>query len=411
LESTSLPSRTDGNGLAGLGRGAGRSRFAEIPRAGLFGDEHDQLRSTVRTWVERELRPRAEVWERDGDFPFKEIFRRAGTLGLFGAKYEEAYGGTGPDLVADAVITEELTRCGSGGVAAALGAHKDLGPYYVYKFGTEEQRQRWLVPAVEGKKIGALAVTEPGAGSDVGGISTKAMRDGSHWVLYGTKTFITNGPIADFVVVAAKTDPDAGRKGITQFVVDRETPGITVSRIDTVGWRTSHTGEMHMDGIRVRDENRLGEVNRGFYQIMANFQWERLVMALAAVAAADLTLQLAQTYASERQAFGRPIAKFQVWRHRFADLATEIEAARSLSYHALRKMIAGEDATKEVSMAKWLATELDWKVADEALQVHGGYGYMMEFPVQRAWRDSRLGPIGGGSTEIMKEIIGRLMGL
>ena len=179
----------------------------------------------------------------------------------------------------------------------------------------------------------------------------------------------------------------------------------------TVGWRTSHTGEIHLDGLRVPDGQRLGEVNRGFYQIMANFQWERLVMALGAVTGAEQTLDLGIRYANERQAFGRPVAKFQVWRHRFADLATEIEAARSLSYHALRKMLAGEDATMECSMAKWFATELSWKVADESLQVHGGYGYMMEFPVQRAWRDSRLGPIGGGSTQIMKEIIGRLLGL
>jgi acyl-CoA dehydrogenase len=286
-----------------------------------------------------------------------------------------------------------------------------LGPYYVYRFGDEDQRRRFLVPAIAGEKIGALAVTEPGAGSDVGGITTKAMKDGDHWVLYGTKTFITNGPIADFIVVAAKTDPDAGRKGITQFVVERAQPGVAVTRIGTVGWRTSHTGEMHLEGVRVPDENRLGEVDKGFYQIMANFQWERIVMALAAVTGAEQTLELAQTYAGEREAFGRPVARFQVWRHRFADLATEIEAARSLTYHALRKIVAGEDATKEVSMAKWFSSELSWKVADEALQVHGGYGYMMEFPVQRAWRDARLGPIGGGSTEIMKEIIGRLLGL
>jgi acyl-CoA dehydrogenase len=388
-----------------------RSRFADIPRFGLFTEQHDDLRATVREFVARELRPYAEIWEGDGDFPIKKVFRQAGSLGLFGAKCEEAYGGTGPDLIADAVITEELTRCGSGGVAAALGAHKDLGPYYVYRFGTEEQRQRWLVPAVAGTKIGALAVTEPGAGSDVGGIATKAIRDGSHWVLYGTKTFITNGPIADFIVVAAKTDLDAGRKGITQFVVERTAPGVSVNRIETVGWRTSHTGEMHLDGVRVPDDQRLGELNKGFYQIMANFQWERIVMALAAVAGAEQTLELATEYGSERQAFGRPVARFQVWRHRFADLATEIEAARSLTYHALRKMVAGEDATKEVSMAKWFSGELSWKVADEALQIHGGYGYMMEYPVQRAWRDARLGPIGGGTTEIMKEVIGRLLGL
>jgi acyl-CoA dehydrogenase len=385
--------------------------WSAIPRAGLFTDDHEEWRHAVRSFVERELRPHAEEWERAGNFPMREVFPRAGSMGLFGAKYELEYGGTGPDLIADAVITEELSRCGSGGVAAALGAHKDLGPYYVYRFGNEEQRRRWLVPAIAGELIGALAVTEPGAGSDVGGIQTKAARDGSDWVLSGTKTFITNGSVADFVVVAAKTDPEAGRKGITQFVVETGTAGFESRRQDTVGWRTSHTGELSLQDVRIPDENHLGEVGQGFYQIMANFQWERLVMALGAVVGAEATLELGMRFARERSAFGRPVAKFQVWRHRFADLATEIEAGRSLTYHALRKMAAGEDATKEVSMAKWFTAELGWRVADEALQVHGGYGYIKEFPVERAWRDARLGPIGGGSTEIMKELIGRLMGL
>ena len=385
------------------------TRFETIPRAGLFTEEHEELRRVVRQWVERAIRPHVEDWERARDFPVRDLVRQAGTIGLFGAKYGSAVGGTGPDLVADAVITEELARCGSGGVAAALGAHKDLGPYYVYRFGTEEQRREWLIPSVAGETIGALAVTEPGAGSDVAAIEARAVRgaDGG-WRLTGTKTFITNGPIADFVVVAAKSDPEAGRDGISLFMVRGGSAGFAARRIETVGWRTSHTGELVFDEAPAE---LLGEENRGFHHVMANFQWERLVMALGAVAAAERTLELGIAYGRERHAFGRPIAKFQVWRHRFADLATEIEAARSLSYHALRTMAAGEDATREVSMAKWFATELDWKVADESLQIHGGYGYMMEFPVQRAWRDSRLGPIGGGTTEIMKEIIGRSYGL
>src|SRR6266571_8471010 len=201
------------------------TRFDTMPKAGLFREEHQELRAAVRKFVEGQIRPHVEEWESAGDFPYREVFRDAAKMGLFGAKYEEAYGGTGPDLVADAVITEELTRCGSGGVAAALGAHKDLGPYYVYRFGTEEQRQRWLVPAIAGERIGALAVTEPGAGSDVGGITTKAVRDGDGWVITGQKTFITNGSIADFAVVATKTDPDAGHRGLTLFVVERDSPG------------------------------------------------------------------------------------------------------------------------------------------------------------------------------------------
>ncbi len=387
------------------------TRFDVIPKAGLFTEDHDELRATVRRFVERELAPHAEEWEQRRDFPFRDVFRQAGAIGLFGAKYDAPYGGTGPDLVADAVITEELARCRSGGVAAALGAHKDLGSFYLYRFGNEAQRQRWLVPAIAGDAITALAVTEPEAGSDVGGIRTRATRDGADWVLTGTKTFTTNGPIADAVVVAAKTDPEAGHQGISLFVVERGCPGFVAQRVETVGWRTSHTGELAFDECPVPGDALLGEENRGFYQIMENFQWERMVMALAAIAGAETTLETAIHYGRERQAFGRPVLKFQVWRHRLADLGTEIEAARSLSYHALRKLVAGEDAVREVSMAKWFGTELSWKVADEALQIHGGYGYMMEFPVQRAWRDSRLGPIGGGTTEVMKEIIGRTYGL
>lgn len=410
-------------------------RLAALPRYGLFTEEHEILRKGIREFIERRLLPNVEEWERNRDFPVREVFAEAGEMGLFGAKYEEAYGGTGPDLVADAVINEELVRCASGGVAAALGSQKDLGPYYVYRFGTEEQRRRWLVPAIAGEKIGALAVTEPGAGSDVAGIQTRAIREGEEWVLSGAKTFITNGAIADFSIVAARTDggsggvarqerdrpgkdsgrtprsDGAGHEGVTLFVVERDTHGFETSRVHTLGWRTSHTGEMVFQDCRIPASNLLGEEGRGFYQIMENFQWERVAMALAAVSAAALTLDHAIAYAKDRHAFGRPVSTFQVWRHRFADLATDIEAGRSLTYHALRKIVRGEDAIREVSMAKWYTAELGWRVADEALQVHGGYGLMMEFPVQRAWRDSRLGPIGGGSTEIMKEIIGRSYGL
>jgi alkylation response protein AidB-like acyl-CoA dehydrogenase len=390
-----------------VARDAG-DRFAAIPRDGLFTEDHDRLRDGVRGFVERRLAPHAEAWEREGDFPAREVFREAGGMGLFGAKYEERWGGTGPDLVADAIVTEELAGSGSAGVAAALGAHKDLATLYVHRFGTDEQRERWLAPSVAGERIGALAVTEPEAGSDVAAITTSAERDGDTWVLFGTKTFVTNGPIADYVVVTARTDPEAEpHRGLSLFVVDAETPGLEARRIETVGWRTSHTGEISLDGCRVPVANLLGPEGEGFGLLMENLRWERLVMALAAVAAARRTLATAERYANERTAFGRTVGRFQVWRHRFADLHTEIEAARALTYHALRCVIGGEEAEREVAMAKWYACELDWRVADEALQVHGGYGYMKEFPVERAWRDARLGPIGGGTTEIMKEIVGR----
>jgi acyl-CoA dehydrogenase len=388
------------------------TRFATIPRCGLFSEEHEDLRKVVRSFVERDLAPHVDRWERDEEFPHREVFAAAGALGLFGATIGPEDGGTGPDLVADAVITEELARCGSGGVAAALGAHRDLAMCYVSRFGDAELRGRWLPPAVAGARIGALAVTEPDAGSDVASIRAAATPEGDVWRVTGAKSFVTNGPIADFVVVAARTRAGGGHRGISLFLVDagseREEGRMTATRMRTLGWRTSQTGELAFDGAV---GHLLGRKHAGFEHLAGTFPWERLSMALGSLAAADRTLELARSYARDRSAFGRPVATFQVWRHRFADLATEIEATRSLTYHALRSLVAGEEAVREVSMAKWLATELEWRVADEALQVHGGWGYLSEFPVQRAWRDARLGPIGGGTTEVMKEIIGRSYGL
>jgi alkylation response protein AidB-like acyl-CoA dehydrogenase len=376
----------------------------------LFSPEHDELRAAVRAFVDKELFPHAQEWEDKEAFP-REIFERVGALGFFGAKYPEDIGGSGPDVVADAVVTEEITRCASGGVAASLGAHKDLGSLYVFSFGNREQHERWLRPAIEGRLVSALGVTEPDAGSDVAGIKTSAVRSGDDWVINGSKMFITNGSWADYVVVAAKTDPDAGHDGISLFVVEAGTPGFEARRIPMLGWRTGHTGELSFSDVRVPNDNLLGEAGKGFYAIMQNFAWERLIMALAQVAGAQRTYDLAKAYALERGAFGRPVGKFQVWRHRFADMATRIAAGRALTYRALRLYVAGENPIREVAMAKLYTSEVAFHVADECVQVHGGYGYMMEFPAQRAWRDSRLGPIGGGTSEIMKEIIGRTLGL
>ena len=376
----------------------------------LFSDEHEELRASVRNFVERELLPKAEEWETQESFP-KELFLRVGELGFFGMKYPPEVGGSGPDMLADAVVTEEFARCGSAGVSASLGAHKDLAMLYVYNFGNAEQHKRWLAPAIEGKMVGGLGVTEPDAGSDVASIKTRARRDGDHWILNGAKTFISNGAWADFVVVAAKTDPEAGHKGITLFVVEAGTEGFASRRLPMLGWRTGQTAELHFENVRVPDSGRLGDVNSGFYAIMQNFVWERLIMALGQVAGAERTYELAKAYATNRPAFGRPVSKFQVWRHRFADMATRIEAGRALTYHALRRAASGEQPIREAAMAKLFTSEVAFKVADECVQVHGGYGYMMEFPAQRAWRDSRLGPIGGGTSEIMRELIGRTYGL
>ncbi len=368
------------------------------------------MRRSVRSFVDRELRPHADEWERAAEFP-RDVFARAGELGLLGMKFPPDVGGSGPDFIADAVVTEELTRCGSGGVAAALGAHKDLACLYLYNFGSPEQHQRWLVPALAGEKIGALGVTEPDAGSDVANLRTTARRDGDGWVINGAKMFITNGEWADFVVVAAKTDPEGGHEEITLFVVESGAAGFEARRIPTLGWRTSKTGEISLADVRVGDDFKLGDEGTGFHAIMRNFAWERLVMALSQVVAAQHSYEVARSYALNRTAFGRPIGKFQAWRHRFADMATRIEASRSLTYLALRKFQSDDNPMREAAMAKLHSSELAFHVADECLQIHGGYGYTTEFQAERAWRDSRLGPIGGGTSEIMRDLIGKTYGL
>jgi acyl-CoA dehydrogenase len=392
----------------------------------LFRPEHEELRTSARAFVEREIAPHVEDWERAEDFP-RDLFRRAADAGFLGLKFDPAVGGSGPDLLAAAVWTEELARCGSGGVAADLGATTDLAALYVARSGSEELQQRYLPATLGGGLVGALAITEPAAGSDVAGITTRARRDGEGWVLDGEKVFITNGAWCDWVVVAAKVSPGDGAPTedphgqITLFVVDGDDPGFSRRRMAMLGWRTSHTGELRFDGVRIGDEQRLGDVGSGFAQITRAFAWERLSMSLGAVSAAAKTLDLAIAYAREREAFGRPVASFQVWRHRFADLNTRIATGRALTHQALRLVVAQEEGgegapdpavvLRTVAMAKLVTQRLAFDVADECVQVHGGAGYMMEYPAQRAWRDARLGPIGGGTDEIMREIVAKTYGL
>ncbi|MFZ5631438.1 MAG: acyl-CoA dehydrogenase family protein [Bacillota bacterium] len=371
----------------------------------LFQEEHEMLRKSLRAWVEREIKPHVEEWEEKGEFP-RELFTRAGELGFLGLTYPEEYGGSGEDYLAGAVFTEELARCGSGGVAAGLGASIGIAAPQIYKFGSEELKRRFLVPTISGEKIGALGITEPNAGSDVASIQTTARDGGDHYVVNGSKIFITNGVRADYVVAAVKTDPAADYKGISLLVIEKGTPGFSVAKkLDKLGWNASDTGELIFEDCRVPKENLVGRENEGFYYIMQNFAWERLVMALAGVAGAQLSLEEAIRYAQQRIQFGRPLSKFQVIRHKLADMASLVETARCLTYHALSLYVAGEDALTAVAMAKIYACEAASRVADEALQIHGGYGYMMEYPVQRFWRDARIGTIGGGTTEIMKQII------
>jgi acyl-CoA dehydrogenase len=387
----------------------GGQRAATAPGAAgweLYSDEHRALRARVRRWVTDRLAPNVDDWEADEDFP-RDVFVDGGREGLFGCKVPPEDGGTGPDFVADAVVTEELAACGSGGVAAALGAHKDLGSYYIARFGTADQRRRWVPAALRGRCVTALAVTEPGAGSDVAGVRTRARRgSGGDWILDGAKTFITNGTWADVVVVLALTDPDAGgHHGQTLLVVEAGDAGFAAQRIRTLGWRTSHTGALSFNAVRLPADRVLGGdamVGAGFTCVMRNFQWERIVMALAAARAAERVVD--DAVAAARVAGGPG------WPYRLAEAALEVSAARRLAEHALRLHVAGADAVREVSMAKSHACRVAVGACETAIDVLGPAAFASA-RWERALRDARLGPIGGGTTEILHEVIGRSYGL
>jgi acyl-CoA dehydrogenase len=353
-----------------------------------------------------------DEWEEAREFP-RELYRRCGELGFLGLKFPEDLGGQGGDHLHDAVWVEELARSGgSGGVSAGLNAHTSIAMPPIFKFGDRSQHERWLVPGIAGERIGALGITEPGAGSDVAGIRTFARKVDGGYVVNGSKTFITNGVRADFLVCACKTTESGGHDGISFLVLEREMPGYEVARkLEKMGWHASDTGELSFTDVEVPDENLLGEHNGGFRLIMANFAWERLLMAIGAVGAMDRVLETAITYAGEREAFGRPIGKFQSTRHKVAEMAMKAESSRAITYNALRLFHTGHDCIQEVTMAKLVTQRALVDIADECLQIHGGYGYMREYGIERALRDSRLGPIGGGTDEIMKEILGKTMGL
>jgi alkylation response protein AidB-like acyl-CoA dehydrogenase len=376
-----------------------------------FTEEHDLLRKSIRDFVESELAPNASQWEADHDFP-DSVFHRLGEVGFLGLSYPEEYGGSGGDYLCQIVLAEEMTRCNSGGVAMAVAVQTDMAVPPVFKFGTEEQKQRYLVPALKGEKIFALGITEPDAGSDVAGIQTTAKKVDGGWVINGRKIFITNGRRADAMTLVAKTDREAGHHGITLFIVDTDTPGYKVERtLDKLGMHSSDTGEISFTDMFVPDDAVLGKEGEGFYNISWELQGERLVGAAGSIMGARRSFEAALAYAQQRETFGKPIGKHQVIRHKLADMATEIEAAQQLVYSAAWKVNKGEYPVREISMAKLLTGEVAWKVVDQALQIFGGYGYAMEVPIQRAWRDTRLIRIGGGTDEVMREVIGRMEGL
>ncbi len=375
-----------------------------------YTDEHQIFRKTVKDFVAKELAPNARRWDDEKDFP-DELFRKMGKLGLLGLRHPEAVGGAGVDYWYTVAFIEELARSRCAGVNMAVVVQTDMATPVLSELGSDEVKQEFVAPAVAGERIGALGITEPGAGSDVGAIRTTARVDGDDYVINGAKTFITNGARADFITLAVRTGGE-GWPGISLVVFPTDTQGFTVVRkLEKVGNHASDTTELVFEDCRIPRRYLLGQENHGFRYIMMNFQGERLAAAILGVQAALISLDDGVAYGRDRKAFGRPIIKFQVWRHELADLYTQTEAARWLTYRACDLFDRGQDATKEISMAKLFAGELACRVTDRMLQLHGGYGYMDEYPISRAWRDVRLLTIGGGSSEVMKEIIAKWLKL
>ncbi len=361
-----------------------------------FTENHEPLRAEIRRFVADELRPHAATWEAEGWFP-NEVFTSMAGHGLLGLKYPVEYGGRGLGYAEDAVLTQELSRCGSGGLAAGIGAHIGIATPPIWKFGTEDQKQRFLAPAIRGERIAALGITEPGAGSDVAGLRTFARRVDGGYVVNGAKTYITNGVRADFVVTAVKTTEEGGHQGISFLVIERDSEGFSVAgKLEKLGWHASDTGELSFEDVFVPEENLLGEENRGFYLIMANFQWERLLMALGAVGSMESVLERVLAGAQGRPEF----------RQTVAELGIKLESSRALTGYALYLFAQGHDAIREVTEAKLLSQRSAVEVAEAAFRILDG-----DLEIGRALRDTRLGPIGGGTDEIMKDILGKLMGL
>ncbi|WP_214414956.1 acyl-CoA dehydrogenase family protein [Sphaerisporangium fuscum] len=376
----------------------------------LFEEEHQLFRETVREFMAREVLPHHAQWEKDGIVP-REVWKKAGEIGMFGFSVPEEYGGSGiTDFRYNAVIVEEIIKAGASGLG--FGLHNDIMAPYLVDLTNDEQKQRWLPGFVSGELITAVGMTEPGAGSDLQGVKTTAVREGDHYIVNGQKTFITNGINADLVVVVTKTDPTAGARGTTLLVAERGMEGFSRGRnLEKVGMHAQDTAELFFENVRIPVANRLGEEEgQGFVQLMNNLPQERLSIAVAAVAAAESVLEMTIEYCKTRKAFGRTIGSFQNTRFVLAELATEVEIARHYVDKCILAHNAGQLTVVDAAKAKWWTTELQNKVIDRCVQLHGGYGYMMEYPVAKAWLDSRVQTIYGGTTEIMKEIIGRSFG-
>ncbi|MFV2176880.1 acyl-CoA dehydrogenase family protein [Actinomadura sp. LOL_016] len=379
-------------------------------RRTIFSEEHELFRQTARTYFERECAPYAEEWESAGQVS-REAWTAAGKAGLIGWEFPEEYGGQGVrDFRYNAIMAEEMAATGSVGIG--LGLQNDVIPPYLMNLTTDEQKARWLPGIVRGETICALALSEPGAGSDLKGIRTTARRDGDQWVIDGSKTFITNGILADLVVVACKTDPEAGHKGISLIVVERGAEGFERGRkLDKVGMKAQDTAELFFRGVRVPAENLIGQERRGFYHMMGNLPTERLAIAVSSLAAAERAFTIALQYAGERTAFGQPIGNFQATRFALADARAKLDAARVYVDGCTMALVDGHLTAEDAAAAKYWTSETAWAVIDRCMQLFGGYGYVNEYEIARIWRDNRVQRVFGGTSEIMQEIVGRSLGL
>ena len=373
-----------------------------------FTEEHELFRQSFRDFLHKEVVPHIEKWEKTGTIE-RFIWKKFGDMGFFGLNYPEAYGGMNLVLFYTVVFLEELQKVKSSGFAAAMWAHAYLAMTHLNAEGDERIKQEYLAPSIAGEKIGALCVTEPFGGSDVAGMRTTAVRKGDKFVINGSKTFITNGVYADYYVVAVKTNPELGNKGISIFLVDTATKGISATKLDKLGWRASDTAEIAFDNVEIPLENLMGEEGKGFPYIMQHFAFERLIMAINAHARAEYALEYTIEYMSQREAFGSTINKFQALRHTMVEHATEVEHCKLFNYAAVARLDKGEYVVKEATMAKLKSTKVADLAIYDCLQMLGGYGYMEEYPLARLLRDSRLGPIGGGTSEILKEILSKMI--
>lgn len=373
-----------------------------------FTEEHEAFRQSFRDFLQKEVVPHIDKWEKEGTVE-RFIWKKFGEMGYFGLNQPEEYGGLGLDLFYTVIFLEELQKINSGGFAANMWAHAYLAMTHVNKEGDDRIKNEYLTPSIEGDKIGCLCITEPFGGSDVAGMRTTAIKKGDSYVINGSKTFITNGVYSDYLVVAAKTNPDDKHKGMSIFIVDRDTPGISSTKLDKLGWRASDTAEIAFDNVVIPAENLMGEEGKGFPYIMQHFALERLVMGINAHARAEYAVDYVVQYMSEREAFGKTLDKFQALRHKVAEMASRVDMCREYNYSIAKRLNDGIYVVKEASMSKLLSTKMADEVIYDALQLLGGYGYMEEYPIARLLRDSRLGPIGGGTSEILKEIIAKMV--